>query len=89
MQVRFEVPEEIARVLASRDDQLDRIALESLAAEGYRSGLLSETQVMRLLKLTSRIAVHEWLRDRGIPYRYSEADLSEDLNDLSKLGLRS
>jgi len=88
MQVSFDVPEEIARILATKDVGLDRVALESLAAEGYRSGLLSETQVMRLLKLTSRIAVHEWLRDRAIPYRYSEADLSEDLNDLGKLGLR-
>jgi len=88
MQVSFEVPEDIARAFASGQASLDRAALESLAAEGYRSGLLSESQVMRLLKLPSRFAVHDWLRDRGIPYRYTEADLSSDLADLTELGLR-
>jgi len=88
MQVSFEVPEDIARVLASGQSSLDRTALESLAVEGYRSGLLSESQVMRLLQLPSRFAVHDWLRARQIPYRYTEADLSSDLADLTELGLR-
>ncbi len=88
MQVSFEVPEDIARALVSGQTSLDRAALESLAAEGYRNGLLSETQVMRLLTLPSRFAVHDWLRTRQIPYRYTEADLSNDLADLTGLGLR-
>jgi len=88
MQVRFEVPEDIARCLAAGRESLDRTALESLAAEGYRSDSLSETQVMRLLGLSSRFAVHDWLRERQIPYRYTEVDLSRDLADLSDAGLR-
>ena len=76
MQVSFEVPEDIARALAPGQTSLDRTALESLAIEGYRSGLLGESQVMRLL------------RARHVPYRYTEADLSDDLADLSELGLR-
>jgi predicted HTH domain antitoxin len=88
VQVRFEVPEDIARSLAAGQESLDRAALESLAAEGYRSGSLSETQVMRLLGLSSRFAVHDWLRERQIPYRYSETDLSNDLADLSRAGFR-
>jgi hypothetical protein len=43
---------------------------------------------MRLLQLPSRFAVHDWLRARHVPYRYTEADLSDDLADLSELGLR-
>jgi len=66
----------------------DRRALESVAAEGYRSGLLSESQVMRMLWLPSRFAVHEWLSRKRIPYRYSEADLAQDLACLTDLGLR-
>jgi len=87
MQVSVEVPEDIARTLAAGQASLDSAALESLAAEGYRSGLLSESQVMRMLKLPSRFAVHDWLRERRIPYRYAESDLSNDLADLTELGL--
>jgi predicted HTH domain antitoxin len=88
MRVSFEVPEDIARALAPGQTSLDRAALESLAIEGYRSGLLGESQVMRLLQLPSRFAVHDWLRERQVPYRYTEADLSDDLADLADLGLR-
>lgn len=63
-------------------------AVEAIAAEGYRSGAFTECQLMRLLQLPSRLAVHEWLRDHGIPYRFIETDLAEDLDNLSASGLR-
>ncbi len=88
MRVTLDLPEDIAQALASGATTLDRTALEGLAAEGYRSGFLSESQMMRLLSLPSRFAVHDWLRERQIPYRYSEADLTSDLTTLRKLGLR-
>ena len=88
MRVTLEVPEDIARALACGPESLDRAVLEALAAEGYRSGLLSESQVMRLLNLSSRFAVHDWLRQRQIPFRYTETDLSADLEALTDLGLR-
>jgi predicted HTH domain antitoxin len=63
------------------------MTLEATAEEGYRSGHLTETQVMHLLELPSRFAVHEWLRDRGVPYRYTEADFADDLRNLTEPGL--
>ena len=88
MQVTFEVPEDVARALLANQRTIDRAAVEAIAAEGYRSGLLSESQLKRLLGLPSRFAVHDWLRDRRIPYQYTEADLASDLTTLSELGLR-
>jgi hypothetical protein len=88
VRVSFEIPEDVARAFLVGDKTLSEAAVESLAAEGYRSGSLSESQLMRLLGLSSRFAVHAWLRDRRIPYRYSEADFAEDLATLSELGLR-
>jgi hypothetical protein len=88
MQVTFEVPEDISRALSSGRTSLDLVALQCLAAEGYRAGSLSEMQLMRLLGLPSRFSVHDWLRERQIPYRYAEADLAHDLAALTELGLR-
>lgn len=88
MQITLEVPEDIANALGGGPMAIDRAALEGLAAEGYRTGLLSETQIMRLLSFPSRFAVHDWLRERQIPYRYTEADLSGDLAALTELNLR-
>jgi hypothetical protein len=88
MQITLEIPEDIARSIASTSGSLDRAALEGLAAEAYRSGGISEQQLKTLLDLPSRFAVHEWLAKRQIPLRYTEADLADDLATLSKLGLR-
>lgn len=88
MQVILELPEDIVTALATREVPPDRTALDGLAAEGYRTGVLTETQLMRLLGLPSRAHVHDWLRAREIPYRYTEADLNKDLETLHNLGLR-
>lgn len=88
MQVVLELPEDIVAALASREVPPGRTALEGLAAEGYRTGALTEAQLLRLLGLSSRSQVHEWLKARGIPYHYSAADFESDMETLQKLGLR-
>ncbi len=88
MTVSFEIPTDIAGFIIGESSTLERAALEALAAEGYRCGSISESEVRRILGFDSRFEVHGWLKARGIPYRYSEADLADDLAALSKLGLR-
>jgi hypothetical protein len=88
MQVVIEIPEDIGRALSVASMLPDRTALEGLAAEGYRSGALSEHQLMRLLHLDTPFAVHRWLHDRHIPLRYTHEDLVSDLDTLRELGLR-
>ena len=88
MQVVVNIPDELASALALGTRPLDLAALEGMAAEGYRSGLLSELQLAKLLNFPSRFAVHDWLRARQIPYRYTEVDLDSDLEALTDLGLR-
>lgn len=88
MQVNFEIPEDVARAFVAQQRPIDRAALEALAAEGYRSGVLTESHLRRLLDLPSRFAVHDWLREHKIPYLYTQDDLAADLTTLSELGLR-
>ncbi|MBC8164921.1 MAG: UPF0175 family protein [Bryobacteraceae bacterium] len=88
MQVVIEIPEDIGRALADGSMLPDRVALEGLAAEGCRSGALSEHQLVRLLHLDTRFEVHEWLRERHIPLQYTHNDLANDLEALRELGLR-
>ena len=87
MHVAFDLPEDISEALRGRGGNVSRRALEALAIEGYRSGDLSETQVKRLLGFESRFQVHALLKEHGVPYRYSEADLQHDLAAHRDLGL--
>ena len=78
MQVTIDLPE---------DGDFSRRALEALAVEGYRTGAISETQIKRLLGFKTRLQVHALLKEFRVPYRYSEADVQEDLAAHRELGI--
>ena len=80
MNVAIELPKEIASSLAGPDEDLSRIALEALAAQGYRDGKLSHSEVQRLLGFNSRWETDAFLKQAGAHLHYSEADLEQDLN---------
>lgn len=77
--VAIELPEEIAERLADRRGDLARVALESVAAQGYRTGRLTHAEVQRMLGLASRVETDAFLREAGAYLDYTEADLERDL----------
>jgi hypothetical protein len=87
MEVAIQLPEDIAEGLQAQWKDVPRHALEALAAEGYRAGALSEEQVRRVLGYETRIEVHAFLKEHGVPLHYTSADLEEDRQTLSRLGL--
>jgi predicted HTH domain antitoxin len=84
MQITLNLPEDIARHLETGGAGIPRAALEGLALEGYRSGKLTESQVRRLLEFGTRYEVHGFLKEHGVPLRYSERDLDRDLENARK-----
>jgi len=87
MNVTFDLPEDISESLRSHLGNVSRRALEALAADGYRTGALTESQIKRLLGFESRLEVHALLKEHAVPYRYSEADAQEDLAAHRELGI--
>ncbi len=79
MTVTLELPEEISSSLAGRWGDVPRHILETTAVEGYRTGALSEAQVMRLLRLSNRFEVHALLKRHRVALDYSISDLEDDL----------
>ena len=76
--VAIELPEEIASSLGEPND-LSRVALEALAAQGYRSGKLTHAEVQKLLGFNSRWETDSFLKQAGAFLDYTEADLEHDL----------
>lgn len=79
MSVQVMIPDEIFN---SDSPDVSRQVLETIAAEGFRSGQLGTAQVRRLLGLSSRSEVHEFLWKRGIPwvdYSVEEAERERKL----------
>ena len=66
MQIHLEIPEDVARQLASDTAGLTRTALEAVALEGVRSGRLSVSQARRLLGIESRYEMDGFLKAHGV-----------------------
>jgi hypothetical protein len=85
VQVAIELPEDIGEELRSKWKDLPVAALEALALEGYRTGALTESQVRRMLGFESRMQVNEFLKEHGVYYEYSRAELEDEIETNERL----
>ena len=79
MEITLNIPDELARQVRSEGRDPARVALEALAAEGYRTELLSESEVRQMLGFQTRMEVHGFLKEHGVYLHYDLADLEQDL----------
>ena len=78
MDVHFEIPEELARHLASDPKGLARVALEALAADAVRSGKLTTFQACALLGIRSRYEMDGFLKAHGVFLDLTLEDVQKD-----------
>jgi predicted HTH domain antitoxin len=67
MPLSVDMPEDIQTALETKWGDLSQHVRETLAVEGYRQGLLSLSQVRRLLGLSTRWEAQEFIGRRGVP----------------------
>ena len=86
MNISLDIPSDQERALRDAwGEDLDRVALEAIAIEGYRSGKFGAATVGRLLGHESRWVTERWLADRSVFSNYSMEDLEADRQTLEKL----
>ncbi len=78
MQVTLELPEDLARLLGDNAVGLSRVAMESLALEGIRSGKISVPQARRLLGISSRYEMDGFLKAHGVMLPGALSDIERD-----------
>jgi len=78
MQITLNIPDDLARQVASEGKDPARVALEALALEGYRTELLSESAVRQMLGFETRMEVHAFLEEHGVYLHYDVSDLKQD-----------
>jgi Uncharacterised protein family (UPF0175) len=88
MEVAISLPDDVVQQLQAQwGEDIPRYILESVALEGYRSGVLGEEGVRRLLGLATRFAVHTFLAAHQVPLNYTLEDLEQDRETARRLGL--
>jgi len=88
MNVAIELPEDIANLLQQRWGDLSQHTLETLALEGYQTGLLTRAQLRRMLGFETRMEVDAFLKHHGVYLDYTEEDLEQDLETSRQLRAR-
>ncbi len=84
--ITVELPDDIAKRLASAWSDVSRGTLEAVALAGYRDGTLSREQVGRVLGL-SFSDTEAFLKARQAYLSYNEQDLRDDISGLRQLAI--
>ena len=79
MDVAIQLPEDVVHKLEAEWGDVSQHALESLALEAYRSGVITEAEVGRMLNLSSRLEIDAFLKKTQAYLDYTEADLERDI----------
>ena len=87
MKVTIDFPEDIAAALKGKWADLPQGSLEAIAVEAYRTGVLHESQVRRLMGFETRFEVHTLLKKHGVPLRITAEDVEADVLAHRELGI--
>jgi hypothetical protein len=79
MEITIQVPDSVAERLRGSWQDLPRHALEALAADAYRQGLLTSAEVQEVLGIASRYELDGFLKQAGAFLEYTAQDLEEDI----------
>lgn len=82
--VTLNIPDEIAAQLKAYGQDISRAALEALAVDGYRRGMLTQLQVGQLLGL-SRIEAEDFLTQHVDLCDYESSELQREADALAHL----
>jgi hypothetical protein len=84
MDVCINVPDDVVTQMQAKWSNLPRTALEALAIEAYRTGVITEAEVQRMLDLPSRWDTDRFLKTSNAYIEYSETDLERDIDAIRK-----
>jgi len=77
MNISINLPDDVVHRMQSKWQDLSRCTLEALAIEAYRSGVITEAEVQRMLDLGSRWESDEFLKRANAYIDYSDAELEK------------
>ncbi len=84
-QISIVIPDDVMQQLSGQWVNVPQRALEALAIESYRMGILTSAEVQRMLHLSSRWETDALLKHAHAYLDYTEADLEQDLHTLETL----
>jgi hypothetical protein len=86
MNLILRIPDDLAERLTAAGGDIERQALEALAAEAYRTGRLTKPELCRMLGFDVLDQFDGFLKAHDVYEPYTLADLERERADLRRLG---
>lgn len=86
MDVTVHIPDDIAARLCATGGDLSRRTLEGLALEEYKSGHITDPELLLLLGFHSRYELDGFLKAHGVYEDFTMEDFERDMADLQSAG---
>jgi hypothetical protein len=86
MYLTVEIPDDVAKRLSEKGDDLTRRALEAFVAEEHRQGRLNKPDLRRLLGFQTSDQIDTFLRPHEVWIDYTIEDLERERAGLQCLG---
>jgi hypothetical protein len=83
--ITLDLPDNIIQSLQSKCANLPRFALESLALEAYRAGILSTAELQQLLGYDTSYALDGFLKEHGVYLEYTPEELNREAGSSRRL----
>ena len=87
MNLIVEVPDDLVGRLNASGGDVSRRALEALALEEYKSGRLTEDELLRLLGFATRYQLDGFLNAHDVWVDYTLDDFRREVESLKRLGI--
>lgn len=85
MQITIELPDNLTVKMQEKWGNISQKLLNNLALEAYQNQLISTSELGEILNLSTRLEVHQFLKENGIYLNYDETELNQDLVTIKNL----
>ena len=84
MEYTIPIPDDVALQIKNQWPDIPKRALEAFALQAYRNGVITEYEVQKLLKISSRMELDAFLKESNAYIDYTEKDLQQDIENIRK-----
>lgn len=88
MECTIPIPDDVAREIKNQWPDIPRRVLEAFALQAYQKGVITEYEVQKLLKISSRMELNDFLKESRAHIDYTEEDLQQDIENVRKSSLK-
>ena len=85
MEYTIPIPDDVAKKVQDKWEDIPSRVLESFTLAAYNDGIITEHEIQKILNISSRWELEEFLKKNKVYLYYTEEDLEQDIKNLDEV----